>query len=488
MQSVLPEFIAGIPEIFLALIGMVLLMYGVFRKNDSLTPLTYMTIASFFVAIVLVNLHSSKTELGFNELFLSNHFTQFCKVLILLSSSAVLLMSIKHLEKENINRFEYPVLALFATLGMLMMVSANDLISLFIGLELQSLTLYVMVAIRIDKVKASEAGLKYFILGAISTAFILYGSSIVYGYTGTTNFQGILQGVNQIAEMPVALTVAFIMLIAGMAFKVSLAPFHMWTPDVYEGSPTPVTAFLAAAPKIAAFALFVRLIINVFDGMEEIWQTMLVGLSLSSMLIGAFTALFQKNIKRLLAYSTISHMGYAILGLLGGVLSGVESVLVYLAIYAVMTIGAFACLLNLRSRGQLVESISDLAGISKESPVVAGCFTVLLFSLAGIPPLAGFFAKLHVFLAAVDAGYTSLAIIGLLSSVVAAGYYLKVIKVMYFDAPIGGENSTTLDVQLSRETLLVMSVSVVFVLAYVIFPDYIMSKANAAAVSLFIKG
>ncbi len=357
------------------------------------------------------------------------------KLLILGGSAASILLSFEYLKLKRMQRFEFPVLVLLAAVGMMMMVSASDLIALYLGLELQSLSLYVLAAIRRDDTRSSEAGLKYFVLGALSSGMLLYGASLLYGTTGATGFTEIAAAVAREGAGNLGLTVGLVFLLVGLAFKVSAVPFHMWTPDVYEGAPTPVTAFFAAAPKLAAMALLTRVVAGAFGGAADQWRQIIIFLSIASMLLGAFAAIGQTNIKRLMAYSSIGHVGYALVGLAAGGEQGLEGLLVYLAIYLVMTLGTFACILAMRRGDGMVEDISSLSGLAETNLPLAFVLAMLLFSLAGVPPLAGFFAKFYVFAAAVKAGLYPLAVIGVLASVVAAFYYLRIVKVMFFDAP-----------------------------------------------------
>jgi NADH-quinone oxidoreductase subunit N len=363
---------------------------------------------------------------------------------------------------------------------MMMMVSANDLMSLYVGLELQSLGLYVMAAIRRDSTKSTEAGLKYFVLGALSSGMLLYGASMIYGFAGTTNFAGIAQSFGGATDgPPLGVVIGLVFLIAGLAFKVSAAPFHMWTPDVYEGSPTPVTAFFAAAPKVAAFALFIRVMIGPFGDLLAQWQQIITFISLLSMLLGAFAAIGQTNVKRLLAYSSIGHMGYALIGLAAGSEPGVRGIVLYMAIYMVTSIGMFACVLAMRRQGSSLEAISDLAGLSRRQPLLAAAIAIFMFSMAGIPPLAGFFGKFYVFMAAIEAKLYVLAVVGVLSSVVGAFYYLRLIKIMYFDEPQPAFDGMGSDIAVITGVTAVASV------VFFLFLSPAVNRAAAAASSLF---
>jgi NADH-quinone oxidoreductase subunit N len=360
---------------------------------------------------------------------------------------------------------------------MLMMISANDMISLYLGLELQSLALYVVAAIHRDSARSTEAGLKYFVLGALASGILLYGISLVYGFTGQTGFEAI---VTALAEgRSTGLVIGLVFVLAGLAFKISAVPFHMWTPDVYEGAPTPVTAFFAAAPKLAAMALIIRVVIGAFEPVTADWQQVIAFVAIASMLLGAFAAIGQTNIKRLMAYSSIGHMGFALVGLAAGSEAGVQGVMVYLVIYLAMTLGAFACILAMRRHDQMVEDIDALAGLSRTQPLVAFCLAAILFSLAGIPPLAGFFAKYYVFLAAIEKGLYVLAVIGVIASVVGAFYYLRIVKIMYFDEPDSEFDPMPIELRA------VLGVSGVFVIGFLVFAAPIIAAAGAAAASLF---
>lgn len=473
---------AGAVEVFLAVSGMVLLMVGVFGRADAGRSVTWLTVMTLAIAALLVFTGNGRV-LAFNDLFVVDAFARFAKVLVLAGAALAVVMSMSYNQREGIERFEYPVLILFAVLGMMMMVSANDLISLYLGIELQSLALYVIAAYRRDTVQSSEAGLKYFVLGALSSGILLYGMSMVYGFAGTTNFNGltaVLAGEAVAGSTSVGLIIGIVFVAAGLAFKVSAVPFHMWTPDVYEGAPTPVTAFLAVAPKIAAMALFVRVMIGPFGDMFDQWQQIIVAISVASMVLGAFAAIGQNNIKRLMAYSSIGNMGYALVGLSAGTELGTQGVLVYLTAYLFMNTGAFACILAMRRQGRMVENISDLAGLGKRNPAMALALGIFMFSMAGIPPLAGFFGKLYVFWAAVDAGLVTLAVIGLLTSVVAAFYYLRIVKVMYFDAP--GEE---FDRPAGREISAILVGTSLVTLLFAIGLAPVVSGAGDAARSLF---
>ncbi len=422
-----------LPEIFLSIFAMVMLLVGAYGGKDKLASLFVWITAAVLVAVgAWIGFQGAGTARAFGGMFIDDGFARFAKVTILLSAAAVLLMSEGYMARRDLLRFEYPLLVVLAAVGMMVMVSAGDLIALYMGLELQSLSLYVVAALRRDSVKSTEAGLKYFVLGALSSGLLLYGASLVYGFAGTTLFAGIIEAAQ--GETPIGLLFGLAFIAAGLAFKISAAPFHMWTPDVYEGSPTPVTAFFATAPKVAAMGLFARVVHDAFGGVVSDWQQILAVLSVASMFLGAIAAIGQTNIKRLMAYSSIAHMGYALMGLASGTAQGVESMLIYMAIYVTMNIGTFAFILSMQKDGAPVVEISALSLYSKREPMKALAMLVLLFSLAGVPPLVGFFGKYAVLLAAVDAGLVWLAVLGVIASVIGAFYYLRIVYLMYFGA------------------------------------------------------
>jgi NADH-quinone oxidoreductase subunit N len=412
----------------------------------------------------------------FGGSFVLDDFAKFLKILSLTGSAVTLLLSIEFLEAESRRIFEYAILVMLSTVGMMVLISAADLIMLYLGLELMSLALYVVAASDRDNAKSTEAGLKYFVLGALSSGMLLYGASLIYGFTGTVSFAGIAAAAK---EGSIGLVFGLVFLLAGLCFKVSAVPFHMWTPDVYEGAPTPVTAFFASAPKVAALAVFTRVALTAFPGITQQWQQVVVFVSIASMVLGAFAAIGQTNIKRLMAYSSIGHMGFALVGLAAGSAEGAQGVLIYATIYVSMTLGTFAIILAMKRNGHAVESLSDFAGLSQTNPTLAFFMAMLLFSLAGVPPLAGFFAKYYVFVAAIKSGLFTLAVIGVLASVVGAYYYLYIIKLMYFDQPAGA-------VEPARPELrLVLAVAGLFNILYVVYPAPLVTAATVAAKSLF---
>ncbi|MBF0332156.1 MAG: NADH-quinone oxidoreductase subunit NuoN [Alphaproteobacteria bacterium] len=480
----MPNLSLALPELLLVLGAMALLMLGAFRKDDATRTVSLLSVALLGLVALMVWGLGGERATTFGGMFVIDGFARFAKVLILAASALAIAMSVGWLEREKLSRFEYPLLMLFATLGMMMMVSANDFIALYVGLELQSLSLYVLAAYQRDSVKATEAGLKYFVLGALASGMLLYGASLIYGFAGTTGFTQLSQVFHAAHGQPHAgVIIGVVFVLAGLAFKVGAVPFHMWTPDVYEGSPTPVTAFFSAAPKIAALALLTRVMLGPFGELFSQWQQIVILISIASMALGAFAAINQTNIKRLMAYSSIGNVGYALIGVAAGSEEGVRGLLIYLAIYLFMTVGTFAVILSMRQKGRLLEGIDDLAGLSRSQPMMALALAIFMFSLAGIPPLAGFFGKFYIFLAAVNGGLFTLAVLGVLTSVVSAYYYLRIVKVMYFDDPV-----ETFDRPVSRALGLIMAGSAAVVVLLTIVPAPLVAGAQEAAKALFPTG
>jgi NADH-quinone oxidoreductase subunit N len=475
-----PDFHLGtvLPEFIVAVGALLLLMVGAFRGERSSWLVTEIAIAILGIAFLIDVGTAAQGTLVFHGAFIDDAFGRFMKALALLGSLVTLIMSISFLKQEGINRFEYPVLILLSTLGMLMLISASSLISLYLGLELMSLALYVLAAFHRDNLRASEAGLKYFVLGALSSGMLLYGASLIYGYAGTVLFSGIAAALQGSSHAGVIFGLVF--LTAGLAFKMSTVPFHMWTPDVYEGAPTPVTAFFATAPKMAAVAVTVRVIITAFPGIVSEWQQIIIFISIASMALGSFAAIGQTNFKRLMAYSAIGHMGFALVGLSAGTEAGVYGVLIYMSIYLVMTLGTFSAIMMMRRDGVNIETTADLSGLGQTRPAMAFFLAMLMFSLAGVPPLAGFFAKFYVFQAAIQANLYGLAVLGVLLSVVAAYYYLRIVKMMYFDQPVGAVFDRT-----NPALSFVLGVASLATLLFWLFPAPIVASATAAARSLF---
>jgi NADH-quinone oxidoreductase subunit N len=470
------QLLPVMPELVLAIGAMVLLMIGAYRGQGTTALVTWLAVLLLVATGVLELMLPPGRLVTFGGSFIVDDFARFLKIVALIGSVATLTLSREFLANPSSRIFEYSILVVLSTLGMMVLISAGDLISLYLGLELMSLALYVVAASNRDNAKSTEAGLKYFVLGALSSGMLLYGASLVYGFTGTISFAGIAASAK---TGSIGIVFGLVFVLAGLCFKVSAVPFHMWTPDVYEGAPTPITAFFASAPKVAAMAVFVRASLTAFPGIATQWQQIVVFVSIASMALGSFAAIGQTNIKRLMAYSSIGHMGFALVGLAAGTAEGAQGVLVYLAIYVAMTLGSFAIIIAMKRNGQAVEQISDFAGLSRTNPVLAFFFAMFLFSLAGVPPLAGFFAKWYVFVAAIKADLFTLAVIGVLTSVVGAFYYLSIIKVMYFDEPL-----TPLD-PVRVELRTVLAVTGVFNILFFALPGPLVSAATTAAKSLF---
>ena len=479
MSDLTASLTIATPELIVAIGALVMLMVGVFSKSENIsrtiTSLSALVLLTALVAVYFVPIDGR----AFGGAFVTDAFARFMKVLVLVGALITLLMSANFAKSENLDKFEFPVLVLLATLGMMMMTSANDMLALYMGLELQSLALYVVAAIKRDSQKATEAGLKYFVLGALSSGMLLYGISLVYGFTGHIEFGQIATALAG-GERQLGFVIGLVFVLAGLAFKISAVPFHMWTPDVYEGAPTPVTAFFAAAPKMAAMALITRVVIEAFEPVTRDWQQVIIFISIASMGLGAVAAIGQKNIKRLMAYSSIGHMGFALVGLAAASMVGVRGVALYMLIYLVMTLGTFAVILAMRRNNEALENIDDLAGLATTNPIIATMMTILMFSLAGIPPLAGFMAKWYVFLAAVQAGLWPLAILGVLASVIGAFYYLRVIKVMWFDQPVAGPLQP-----IGFDLKLVLGASAAFTMLFILVAGPFGNAAETAAKSLF---
>lgn len=474
------QLIPLVPELLVCISAIVLLMVGAFKGHKVTTAVSLVAVLVLMGACYLVMQQPQGPVAVFHAMFRSDSFTQYAKLLMLFSSLMVLIITVPWLQREETRKFEYPVLFLFAVLGLMLMISANDLLSLYVALELASLSLYVMAAFDRDNVRASEAGLKYFVLGSLASGMMLFGSSLIYGFAGTTNFEVLSELLLQNSELPLSagLIVGLVMLAVGFCFKISAVPFHMWTPDVYEGAPTPVVTFFAVAPKIAALILFTRVLMQPFESMLPQWQQVIWFASVASMLVGAFGALRQTNIKRLLAYSSIGHVGYALVGLTAGTAAGAQSMLIYLSLYIFMSIGAFGFVMLMKRDDTPVEDIAELGGLSKTSPRSALFMAIMMFSMAGIPPLAGFFGKMYVFLAALEQQLYGLVIVGLLSSVIAAYYYLKVVKVMYFD-----EAKDSFDGRATASSRVVLGLCALVTVLFFVTPTPLID-ATAAAVAV----
>lgn len=468
------------PLLFLAGMSMMLLLLGVARQADSYRSVNTLSVISLLAVAAVVCRFIDDRMVGFGGLFVTDAFAAMMQVMVLIGGAVALLMAPRYAMREGIARFEYPVLVMFSTLGMLVMITANDFITLYLGLELQSLPLYVLAAIQRDRIKSTEAGLKYFILGALSSGMLLYGASLLYGYAGSTNFDTLSVVLSGDGQLAVGVIVGMVLVLAGLAFKVSAVPFHMWAPDVYHGAPTSITAFFAIVPKIAALALLLRVVHGPFEHLVDQWRQVVIALSVASMALGSIAAIAQANIKRMLAYSSIGHVGFILLGLAAASSEGVKAIIIYAVLYMLMTAGAFAVVLMMKRKGEMVENISDLAGLARQQPLLAAAMTVLMFSMAGIPPLAGFFSKLFIFQAVVDAQLYALAVVGVVASVIGAYYYLRVIKIMYFDEP----PEVALDRNDDKTLNIVLAVSSLAMIAFIILPSAIMTWAGEAAASL----
>ena len=459
------------PEIFLSLSIMFLLILGVFKKDSSkLVQNTALVILLITAVITFNETLGIKQTFLFNDSVIIDYLSSFMKIVTLLAAFLVLVISSNYLKTFKIFKIEYPILILSAVLGMMVMISSNDLIVFYMGLELQSLALYVLATFNRDQLKSSEAGLKYFVLSALSSGLLLYGCSLIYGFTGSTNFNLIA---NQLNTDQYALTFGIVFILVGLAFKISAVPFHMWAPDVYEGSPTSVTLFFTMVPKVAALTVFIRFLYVPFLNLIDQWQMILIFLSIASMLFGAIAAIGQTNLKRLIAYSSISHIGYSLAGLATGSNDGIQSSVIYITIYILMNLGLFSCLLMMKRNNQYFEDIEDLSGLSKNHPLLSLSLLIILFSLAGIPPLAGFFAKFYIFKSVLEQSMYFLAIVGLLSTVVAAFYYLRVIKIMYFD-----KEKEKYDTDHSFWLKFSLTVSTLLILIYFVFPSQLIEVVS----------
>ena len=461
------------PEIFLSLSIFSILMLGVFIKK-SFNLIFNLSSLIIIITLAIIFNNTSGTEKIFLDSFVRDKFSNFFKILILISSLFVLNSSKNFIIDNKLDKFEYPIIILISILGMFFMVSSNDLILFYLGLELQSLSLYILAAIDRDNLRSSEAGIKYFVLSALSSGLLLYGCSLLYGFTGSTNFEIIS---NELNKQNTGAIFAMVFILVGLAFKISAVPFHMWTPDVYQGSPTSITSYFAAVPKVAGLAVFIKFMYIPFSNILLEWQTIIIFISIASMILGAVAAIGQKNLKRLLAYSSIGHMGYALAGIATGAINGFKSSIVYITVYVVMNIGAFSCLYLMKKEGEYKENISDLSGISKKHPLLAMSFLIILFSLAGIPPLGGFFAKFYIFSSVLEQKMYTLAIIGLLTTVISAVYYLKIIKTIYFD-----ENKLSFDLINNKIISGTIYISCTLLITFFLYPSFL----NKVVSSLFL--
>lgn len=479
-EQIFTDFVPAVPEMFMALVAMLLLVFGCVRGDSSLRTVAGFSIFAMLAVLVMTLRFHGAPMTGFDGMFAVDTFAVYMKGLCLIGASISVYMAVPYLEREGMGRFEFPVLVMFSVVGMMLMISANNLLMVYLGLELQSLPLYVLAAFHRENVRSSEAGIKYFVLGALSSGVLLYGLSMIYGYSGTLEFSELAASFTAPdVTVPVGLVIGLVFMITGLAFKVSAVPFHMWAPDVYEGAPTPVTAFFAIAPKVAAISLFCSVLVGPFGQLVDEWRQVIVAISIGSMVLGALAGVTQTNIKRLLAYSSIGHMGYALMGLAAASPAGIRGIVIYMTIYMVMSAGAFAVVMCMRRGGGMVEEISDLSGLSRNHPALAMALAILMFSMAGIPPMAGFFGKLFVFQAVIGAQMYGIAVIGVISSVVAAYYYLRVIKIMYFDEP-----REAFDMPVAISLGGVASGSAVFSLFFVALAAPLIAGAESAAIAL----
>ena len=457
-----------VPEVSLAILAIACLMYGLFSKNNSYNKATNFAILSLIFVSFLVYFDFTTNFALFETFFSNNTFTKFFKILTILGAAASLIISKNYFIDTKINRFEIPTLLLFSTLGMMLMISSKNLMMMYLAIELQSLSLYVVASIKRNSLESAESGVKYFILGALSSGILLYGFSLVYGFTGQTNFDGIYTSLSQLDKLPIGLVFGLVFILVGLAFKVSAVPFHMWTPDVYEGAPTSITAFFAIVPKLAAIALIFRFCLEPFNNFYFEWTQVIFFLSLASMFLGAIAAIAQKSLKRLLAYSSIGHVGYVLIALVAASDQGIRSASIYMFIYLIMNISVFAILLSLKKSDKYVEKINELSGLSKTNPAVSASLAIIMLSMAGIPPFIGFFGKFYVFIAAIESEQYILAILGVLASVISAFYYLRIIKGMYFDEVIEGEN---FDFTISNQAKVILLTLMFIITFFIIYPS-----------------
>ena len=461
-----------VPEVSLSILAIACLMYGLFSKNNSFNKATNFAIISLIFVSFLVYFDFTTNFALFETFFSNTTFTKFFKILTILGAAASLIISKNYFIDTKISRFEIPTLLLFSTLGMMLMISSKNLMMMYLAIELQSLSLYVVASIKRNSLESAESGVKYFILGALSSGILLYGFSLVYGFTGQTSFDEIYISLSQLDNLPIGLVFGLVFILVGLAFKISAVPFHMWTPDVYEGAPTSITAFFAIAPKLAAIALIFRFCLEPFNDFYFEWTQVIFFLSLASMFLGAIAAIAQKSIKRLLAYSSIGHVGYVLIALVAASDQGIRSASIYMFIYLIMNISVFAILLSLKKSDKYVEQIDELSGLSKSNPIVSACLAIIMLSMAGIPPFIGFFGKFYVFIAAVESQQYILAILGVLASVISAFYYLRIIKGMYFDEAIDGEN---FDFIINNQAKVILLTSILIITFFILYPSLLTS-------------
>ena len=469
------------PEVALSILTVTLLLIGLFQKKNSFKNICNLSILTLILIGFLLLLNREFSIANYNEFFINSAFVQFFKCLIIFGSLATIIISKNYFIEIKLSRFEIPILILFSILGMMVLISSNDLISMYLGIELQSLPLYVAAAIKRDSLKSAESGVKYFVLGALSSGILLYGCSLIYGFTGSTNFQDIQNNLVMLNHLNLGLIFGLIFVLVGLAFKVSAVPFHMWTPDVYEGAPTSITAFFAIVPKVAAVALIFRFCLEPFKDFYSEWSQIIIFLSIASMFLGAIAAIAQKSIKRLLAYSSIGHVGYILIGLVAANSAGIKGVSIYMTIYVVMNIAVFTIILSLKYNNVFIEKISEFSGLSKHKPLISLCIAIIMLSMAGIPPFAGFFGKFYIFVAALKADLILLAVLGVISSVISAFYYLRIIKVMYFDE----HENANFQLIINSQSLFLLIFSMLFISLFVFYPSFLTSITSYVSIDYF---
>ena len=469
------------PEIFLAISTLVLLLVGLFQKENSFKNICNLSILILIIIFFLIYFDQDLPIANYEFFFTNSSFIQFFKYLIILGSAASIIISKNFFIESKLSRFEIPILILFSTLGMMVLISSNDLISMYLGIELQSLALYVVAAIKRDSLQSSESGVKYFVLGALSSGILLYGCSLIYGFSGSTNFEQIQINLNSLSNLNLGLIFGLVFVLTGLAFKISAVPFHMWTPDVYEGAPTSITAFFAIVPKVASVALIYRFCMEPFADFYSEWSQIIIFLSIASMFLGGIAAISQTNIKRLLAYSSIGHIGYILVGLASANEEGIKGVVIYMFVYVIMNIAVFTIILSLKKENRFVEKIFEFTGLSRHKPLIALSMAITMLSMAGIPPFAGFFGKFYIFIAAVKADLILLAVLGLISSVISAFYYLRIIKVMYFDE----NEDSNFQLTISSKSMLILVLSIILISFFIFYPTFLTSMSTNIAVDYF---
>ena len=469
------------PEIALTILTLVLLLVGLFQKENSFKNICNLSSISLIFILVLIFLNKELTFLSYSYFFINSPFIQFFKILIIIGSFSSIVISKNFFIESKLIRFEIPILILFSSIGMMVLISSNDLISMYLGIELQSLSLYVMATINKNSLKSSESGVKYFVLGALSSGILLYGCSLIYGFSGSTNFLEIQNNLSSLDHLNLGLVFGLFFVLAGLAFKVSAVPFHMWTPDVYEGAPTSITAFFSIVPKVSGVALIYRFCLEPFNNFYSEWSQIIIFLSIASMFLGAIAAISQSSIKRLLAYSSIGHVGYILIGLAAANAAGIKGVVIYMILYVIMNIAIFAIILSLKLNNEFTEKIEEFTGLSKHKPLVALSIAIIFLSMAGIPPFAGFFGKFYIFIAALEANLILLAVLGVISSVISAFYYLRIIKIMFFD----NNDNANFQFKISSQSFFVLIISMVFITFFIFYPSLLTSLGSYISIDYF---